>query len=104
VNAALIVVTAGLGSYALRASMVMVAAHAGVPKVFARVSRYTVPVAFAALAASALAGARPGDHPGPVAAVVAMTAAVIAVRRFRSPLAALPAGLPVLWIFSALGW
>ena len=63
-SAWIVVALAGAGSYLFRISMLVVAAHAGVPAVIERSARFAVPIAFAALAATSLAGlvARHGDR------------------------------------------
>jgi branched-subunit amino acid transport protein len=97
----LVVLAVGLGSYAFRVSMLIVAARstAGLPSTVERAARHAVPVSFAALATSALAD--PGRS-GSLVAVLAVAAAVVAVRRTGSPHAALLVGLPVVWVASAV--
>jgi branched-subunit amino acid transport protein len=96
-----VVVLAGVVSYALRAGVVLAAPRTGVPAAFTRGARFTVPVALAALAMSALT--TPSGAGGPVA-LVAVSIAVFAVRTTGSSLVALPVGLPVLWLLITLGW
>jgi branched-subunit amino acid transport protein len=100
-NPWLVVVAAGVASYLLRISMVAVGGKAGIPPVLERATRFAVPAAFAALAATALAplAAAGGDA---VAPAVAIVAAVIAVRRTGNATTALVVGMPVLWLVSAL--
>jgi branched-subunit amino acid transport protein len=97
-----VVVLAGVVSYALRAGVVLAAPRTGVPAAFTRGARFTVPVALAALAMSALT--TPSGAGGPVALLVAVSIAVFAVRTTGSSLVALPVGLPVLWLLITLGW
>jgi branched-subunit amino acid transport protein len=96
------IVAVGIGSYLLRVSMLVLTARVGaVPPVVERAARYAIPVSFAALAtdafASHLAVARTE-----IAPAVALLVAVVAARRTRSAHAALVAGLPALWIVTAL--
>jgi branched-subunit amino acid transport protein len=101
VTAFLVVVAVGAGSYLFRISMLVLAARAGLPPVLERAARLAVPVSFAALATGALAEdlAAPGTTLAPVAALVV---AVVAVRRTGSPHTALVAGMPTLWLLSAV--
>ena len=97
----LVIAAAGLGSYVLRISMLVVAARAALPPVIERAARFAVPTAFAALAATSWAHqVRAGV--GALAPTAAIAVAVVAVRRTGSSHAALLAGLPTLWILSAL--
>jgi branched-subunit amino acid transport protein len=95
------VVAVGLGSYLLRISMLVLASRVGLPVVIERAARYAVPVSFAALAASSLAGHMTHLH-GALAPAASVIVAVVAVRRTGSPRAALLAGMPTLWLLSAL--
>ena len=81
-NTWIVIVAAGLGSYLFRLSMIILAGRITMPPYLERASGLVVPAAFAALAAVA--------------------AAVIAVLRTGSPQAAIVAGMPVLWIATAL--
>ena len=95
-----VIVVVAAGSYLFRISMLALAARAGVPAVLERVTLFAVPTAFAALAATSLAGyATTGT--GVCAPYVAVGVAVIAVRRTGSPRAAVLVGMPTLWIVSA---
>ena len=97
----LVIVAVAAGSYLFRISMLAVAARAGVTAVLERVTRLGIPTAFAALAATSLAGyATVGTGVLPV--YVAVAAGVVAVRRTGSPRAALLVGMPTLWILSAI--
>lgn len=99
-NAYVVVLIAGVGSYLFRVSMVLLAARGSLPPSFERATRFAVPTAFATLAAGALVTqADAGPVLVPVAAVVV---AVIAVRRTGKPIAALVAGMPVVWALVAV--
>lgn len=89
-TAFLVVLAVGAGSYLFRISMLVLAARSGLPPVLERAARLAVPVSFAALATGALADdlAAPG--------------AIVAVRRTGSPPMALVAGMPTLWLLSAV--
>jgi branched-subunit amino acid transport protein len=100
-SAWLVVVAAGLGSYLFRISLIALAARSTLPPSLGRATRFAVPAAFAALAANALAGQVTADAASLVP-VVAVAVAVLAVRRTGSAHTALVAGLPTLWILSAL--
>jgi branched-subunit amino acid transport protein len=101
VNAWIVVVAVGAGSYLFRISMLVLAARAELPPLVEQAARHAVPVSFAALAASALTAqlAAPGAALPPV---VAVAGAVLAVRRTGSPHAALAVGMPTLWVLSAV--
>ncbi len=100
-TAYLVVAAVGVGSYLLRVSMLVLTAHSGgVPPVIERAARYAIPISFAALATDAfvphLALARSA-----IAPAASVIVALVAVRRTRSPHAALICGMPTLWILSA---
>lgn len=97
----IVVIAVGAGTYLFRISMLVLAARRGLPPVLERATRFAVPTAFAALAATALAHSATST-----AAALPQTAAVaagaIAVRRSGNPRTALLIGLPTLWILSAV--
>jgi branched-subunit amino acid transport protein len=97
----LVVIAAGVGSYLFRISMLVLAARARVPAHLERAARFAVPTAFAALAATALAQQARSDL-GPLVPLGAVVVAIVAVRRTRSSYAALLAGMPAVWMLSAL--
>jgi branched-subunit amino acid transport protein len=99
-NVFLVVLAAGIASYLLRVSMLLLASRFGVPVVLESTARFAVPVAFAALATTALVP-RLAISGHSVAVAGAIAVAVIAVRRTGSSSAALLAGMPTLWILSA---
>jgi branched-subunit amino acid transport protein len=101
VKAWIVVAAIGAGSYVFRISMLVLAARHRIPPVVMRATRHAVPVSFAALAASSLAGQLTGAGAvvPPMAAVIV---AALAARRTGSPPVALAAGMPVLWLLSAL--
>jgi len=101
VNVWLVVIAAGAGSYLFRISMLVLAARVGLPTVLERAARFAVPTAFAALAATSLIGTVSTDLAS-VAPLAAVVVAALAVRHTGSPHAALLAGMPTLWVLSAL--
>ena len=102
-NAWLVIVAAGLGSYLFRISMVVLADRVTMPERLERASTFVAPAAFAALAASGFAANTADvDVAGWTAPLAAVVVAVIAVRRTGRPYAALLAGMPTLWILSAV--
>ena len=100
-NAWLVIAAAGVGTYLLRISMIALAARTALPPVLGRATRFAVPAAFAALAAAGLAGQVTADAAS-LAPVGAVVASVVAVRWTGSAHAALLAGMPALWILSAV--
>ena len=99
----LIVLVAGLGSYALRMSMVMTGRLILPPRLEAS-AELVAPAAFAALTASSLAESVVSAH-GPSAGlpiVLAAVAAVVATARTGRPYAAMLAGMPTYWLATAL--
>jgi len=97
----LVVVAAGIATYALRVSMLIVAARRGLPAIVDRAARFALPVSFAAAATSQLAehvGARRGD----LAPMAAVAVAAVVARCTRRPDIALLASMPTLWVLSAL--
>jgi len=101
VNAWLVVAAAGAGSYLFRISLIALAARTALPPVLGRATGFAVPAAFAALAAAALAGEVTAGAAS-LAPVGAVATAVLAVRCTGSRHAAMVAGMPALWILSAV--
>ncbi len=102
-SAWIVVALAGAGSYLFRISMLVVAAHAGVPAVIERSARFAVQIAFAALAATSLAGLVARTGTASVAPVLAVLVGVVVARRTDSSRAAIFVGMPTLWLLTALG-
>jgi branched-subunit amino acid transport protein len=102
-NIWLVILAAGLGSYLFRISMVVLADRVTMPQLLERASTFVAPAAFAALAAGGIAANTVGvDVAGWAAPFAAAVVAVIAVRLTGRPYAALLAGMPTLWILSAM--
>jgi len=99
----IVIIVAGLGSYLFRLSMIMLADRITMPAYLERATGFVAPAAFAALVAAAVAAACLELGATRAAAPLAAVAvAVIAVLRTGSPYAAIFAGMPVLWIATAL--
>ena len=99
----IVIVAAGLGSYLFRLSMIILTSRITTPPYLERASRFVAPAAFAALAAAGVAAACSGlGITGAAAPLVAVAVAVIAVLRTGSPQAAILAGMPALWVATAL--
>ena len=102
-NAWIVILAAGSGSYLFRLSMIILTGRITLPPYLERASGLVGPAAFAALAAAGVAAACRGLGVTQAAApLAAVAAAVIAVLRTGSPQAAIVAGMPVLWIATAL--
>ena len=101
-NAWLVVLAAGLGSYLFRLSVVAMADRITLPPSLERTTELIAPASFAAIAATGVGtsylGVAPIEMLPPLAAVAA---AVIAVARTGWSYAAVLAGMPVLWLGSA---
>ena len=99
----IVIVAAGLGSYLFRLSMIILTGRITMPPSLERASGLVVPAAFAALAAAGVAAACTGLGISQAAAPLAAVAvAVIAVLRTGSSQAAILAGMPALWVATAL--
>ena len=102
-NAWIVILAAGSGSYLFRLSMIILTGRITLPPYLERASGLVAPAAFAALAAAGVATACIGLGATQAAApLAAVAAAVIAVVRTRSPQAAILVGMPVLWVTTAL--
>jgi branched-subunit amino acid transport protein len=102
-NAWTVVLAAGLGSYLFRLSMIGAADRLRLPERFDDSVALVAPSAFAALAVTAVAAAAV-DAGGQqaMAPLVAAAMAVFAVVRTGSTYAAILAGMPTLWIMTAV--
>ncbi len=102
-NAWLVVLAVGLGSYLFRLSVVTLADRITMPATLERATELVAPASFAAIAATGVAsscvGVAPTEALPPLAAV---GVAVVAVARTGSAYAAILAGMPVLWLGYAL--
>lgn len=102
-NAWMVVIAAGLGSYLLRMSMIAAADRIRLPARLDDAAALVAPSAFAALAVTAIAGAvLDAGVPGALAPIAAVAVAALAVARTGSTHAAVLAGMPTFWILTAL--
>jgi branched-subunit amino acid transport protein len=101
-NAWTVIALAGAGSYLLRISMLVLAARAGVPAIAERAATLAVPVAFAGLAAGALATRVGEAGAGAAPALASVAAGVAAVRWTGASHAAILVGMPTMWLLSAV--
>jgi branched-subunit amino acid transport protein len=97
-KAFVVVAVAGIGTYLLRVSMLVLSARRGLPPLLERAARFAVPTAFAALAVGSLASYS-ASHAA-VAPIAAVVVAAITVHHTRLPYMALVAGMPTLWLMS----
>ena len=100
-NPYLVVLTAGVASYACRLSLVALGHRTGRPALLERAAPFVVPVTFAAVAAGGVVGGT-GSADLVVARSVAVAVAVVAVRRTGRSHVAVAAGMPALWALDAL--
>jgi branched-subunit amino acid transport protein len=99
----IVIVAVGLGSYLFRLSMIILTGRITMPPYLERASGLVAPAAFAALGAAGVAEACGGLGLTQAAAPLAAVAvAVIAVLRTGSSQAAILAGLPTMWLATAL--
>ncbi len=102
-NAWMVVLVAGLGSYLLRMSMIGVADRIRLPARLDDSTALVAPAAFTALAVTSIAGTMIGaGMPQALAPLAAAAVAVLAVMRTGSGYAAVLAGMPTLWALTAL--
>ena len=101
-NAWTVIALAGAVSFLLRISMLVLAARAAVPSVVERAAAFAIPVAFAGLAAGALATHVARTGTGAVPALAGVAVGIGAVRRTGAARAAILAGMPTMWVLSAL--
>jgi branched-subunit amino acid transport protein len=102
-NVWIVVLAAGLGSYALRMSMIS-SNRLRLPARLDSAVTLVAPAAFAALCASSLAGLAltAGFGIGALPLVAALAAAGYAVARTGKPYLAVLAGVPAFWLATAL--
>jgi branched-subunit amino acid transport protein len=102
-NAWLAILVAGLGSYLFRISVVAMADRIAMPASMERATELIAPGSFAALAATGVVttcvGIAPVEALPPLAAVAVAVAAVV---RTGSSYAAVLAGMPTLWLATAV--
>lgn len=99
----LVVLLAGLGSYLFRISMVVLANRVTLPEKVMRASAFVAPAAFAALAATGVTAGIVGlDLARALPPLAAVAVAVAVVRRTGRPYVAVIAGMPTLWLLTAI--
>ena len=102
-NAWIVVLMAGFGSYLFRMSMIGLADRIRLPARLDDSAALVAPTAFAALAVTSIAGAVIGAGlPHASAPLAAVVVAVLAVLRTGSSHAAVLTGMPTLWLLTAL--
>jgi branched-subunit amino acid transport protein len=102
-NAWIVILAAGLGSFLFRLSMIVLFGRITMPAYLQRAPELVAPAAFAAMAATGVATVCLGLGIARAAApLVAVSVAIIAVLRTGSPQAAILAGMPALWIATGL--
>jgi branched-subunit amino acid transport protein len=102
-NAWVVILAAGFGSYLLRISMIALADRFEPPARFDESVALVAPAAFAALAVTGVAGAVMSAGPShAIAPLVAIAVAAIAVGRTASSYAGIAAGLPAFWLVNAI--
>lgn len=97
-----IVLAAGAGSLALRASVVLLVDRVSTPACLERLAPFVVPAAFTGIAATALVGplSRAGAEAAALAA--ALTVTTVLAARGRSVPLAFAGGLVALWSITAI--
>jgi len=98
-----VILAAGLGTFVLRVSMLVVADRVRIPTWLDRASALIAPAALAALAATSIvdAGISAGGA-GAIAPIAAAVVAAVAVARTGSPHVAMLVGMPILWLLTAV--
>jgi branched-subunit amino acid transport protein len=97
-----IVLLAGSVSFALRLVPVLLLSHRAMPEWLDRAGPLTAPVAFAALATSALVGAASGGTGELLPLVAGVTVGALVAVRTRSTAWAVVAGMVAVWTGAAL--
>jgi branched-subunit amino acid transport protein len=98
----LVLVACGLGTYALRACMLLVVGDSPIPEPLARASRYVAPAVLAAIAIPGLVAPQGAvSLQTTVPALAAGAAVVLLARRTASLTTPLVAGLAMWWAVSA---
>jgi branched-subunit amino acid transport protein len=102
-NAWTVIITAGLGSYVLRMSIIGTD-RLRLPARFESSVGLVAPAAFAALAATGIAGLvlEAGDVIATLPLLAAVVAATAVVARTGRPYLAVVAGMPAFWLTAAL--
>ena len=97
-----IILAVGIGSYAMRAVMLAVAATKPLPQRYDAAMRFVGPAAIGALTAT-LTLTRAGTvHPLPIPELVAISVGFATVRRTGNVMHAITVGFPTLWLLTAV--
>lgn len=98
----LAIVAVGIGTYATRASFIIVLAERGLPPLLQRAVRNVGPAVLAALVASLLVGERGLAGLAPSVELVSLMAGGVVAWRLKNVIAGLVIGMVVLWIGLAI--
>jgi branched-subunit amino acid transport protein len=99
-----VVLAAGVATYAVRISMVVVLQERPVPGWLEPVLALAGPAVLAAIVGAAVAAPNGTVDPPPAATVIALGAAAFVVRRTDKPALALAVGLPIAWVAHVMAW
>ena len=102
-NATAVILTVGLGTYLLRASMFVVLGGRTPPQWIEAPLAYVGPAGIAALVGAMLLTTHGHAGVGSIPAVVAAVAAFVLVRRTGNVMHAFALGMPVFWTLTVLG-
>lgn len=102
-SAWVVIISIGLGSYALRASMFVLLGNRSLPGWTATPMALVAPAAIAALVATITLTDGGQIRPLPLAELAAMMAGFVVVRRTGNVMHAFAAGLPVFWVLTLAG-
>ena len=98
----LVILAVGAGSYAMRAVMLAVVATKPLPERYDTVIGFVGPAAIGALVATLTFTHGGAVEPAPLAELVAVGIGFVAVRRTGNVMHAFTAGLPALWLLTAI--
>ena len=101
-TAFVVIVAIGLGTYALRASMFVLVGARALPARVDDALRLVGPAAVAALVATMTFSHAGSIDPRPAPELVAIAVGYVAVRRTGNVVYSFVAGLPTLWVLTAL--
>jgi branched-subunit amino acid transport protein len=103
VNATVVILVVGLGTYLLRASMFVVLGGRTPPLWLQSPLAFVGPAGIAALVSAMLLTDHGHAGVGSIPAVVAAVAAFVVVRRTGNVMHAFAVGMPLFWVLTALG-
>ena len=102
-NGTAVILTVGLGTYLLRASMFVVLGGRTTPRWLEAPLNYVGPAGIAALVGAVLLTSNGRAGIGSIPAVVAAVMAFLLVRRTGNVMHAFAVGMPVFWTLTILG-